>query len=319
MIRDRENILEVKNLSKVYTKADGSSFTAVDNVSFELKRGEIFSYLGPNGAGKSTTIGLLTDQKNPTDGVITIDGKELSDNSEILKAKIGVVTQHNNLDRGLTARENLIYHGLYFGMNKEEVEERASVLLNEFGLKDWENDYVKSFSGGMVQRLKIARAMVHKPDILFLDEPTTGLDPKYREILWDQMLLLNKGGTTVFLTTHYMEEPERFSDRIAIFANGKIQAIGTTQELKSMIPANTIATLSSITLTQEHLETIKNLDYVKEISVSKEKVTIYLNDTKHSSDLMAWISSQNLTIDSFNISNATLDDVFIHLTSQKEH
>ena len=318
MRKQKNVILETKNLSKVYKKADGSHFTAVDNVSFTINRGEIFSYLGPNGAGKSTTIGLLTDQKNPSSGSVVIDGMTLSDHAAELKAKIGVVTQHNNLDRGLTAKENLIYHGLYFGMDRKELNERADHLLKEFGLKDWENDYVKSFSGGMVQRLKIARALVHKPDILFLDEPTTGLDPYYREILWDQMLLLNKEGTTVFLTTHYMEEPERFSDRIAIFANGSVKAIGTTQELKNMIPANTIVSLNSTSFDKPKQDQLKLESYVKEITVNKDNVKIYLKEQKYSTHLMKWVIDNEIVFDQFSISNATLDDVFIHLTNMEE-
>lgn len=319
MTEINSTILSASNLSKKFIKANGDEFIAVNDITFTLKRGEIFSFLGPNGAGKSTTIGMLTGQKKLSGGSITIDGKSITDHASELKAQIGVVTQHNNLDRGLTARENLIYHGLYFGMSLHEVTNRADELLEKFGLSDWKNDFVKSFSGGMVQRLKIARAMVHKPSILFLDEPTTGLDPQYREILWEQMLNLNKEGTTVFLTTHYMEEPERFSDRIAIFAKGEIKAIGTTNELKSMIPGHRIATLGSSDLTDSLVEELKKESFVKSINKENGKVVVYLeNDEDSNISLITWLSSKSINFDNLNVTNATLDDVFIYLTSDKE-
>ncbi|MBN9303341.1 ABC transporter ATP-binding protein, partial [Dysgonomonas mossii] len=169
-----ETILEVKNLKKVYIKKNGDPHIAVNEISFELMKGEIVSFLGPNGAGKSTTINMITAQLTPTSGEILFQGQSLKDNPIFAKSKVGVVAQHNNLDRGLTARENLIYHGQYFGMSQAEAANRADELLESFGLTDWKNDYVKSFSGGMAQRLKIARAIMHQPEILFLDEPTTG-------------------------------------------------------------------------------------------------------------------------------------------------
>lgn len=319
MTHYHEDILVVNDLKKTFTKANGAAFVAVNGISFSLKKGEIFSFLGPNGAGKSTTIGMLTGQKTPTSGSISIEGMSLSDHAAKLKAKIGVVTQHNNLDRGLSAKENLIYHALYFGMNRTEAVERADALLEKFGLKDWENDYVKSFSGGMVQRLKIARAMVHKPAILFLDEPTTGLDPQYREILWEQMLALNKEGTTVFLTTHYMEEPERFSDRIAIFAHGSIKAIGTSAELKALIPGHSVVRFESEAMSNDTLSDLNNQAFVKSTRLEKGIVTVYLNDHADANqDMVSWLSHHKINFKNLSITNATLDDVFIHLTSDKE-
>ena len=314
-----EDILVVNDLKKAFTKANGFEFVAVNGISFSLKKGEIFSFLGPNGAGKSTTIGMLTGQKTPTSGIVTIDGMALSDHAATLKAKIGVVTQHNNLDRGLTAKENLVYHALYFGMERNDALARADVLLEKFGLKDWENDYVKSFSGGMVQRLKIARAMVHKPAILFLDEPTTGLDPQYREILWEQMLELNREGTTVFLTTHYMEEPERFSDRIAIFAHGSIKSIGTSAQLKALIPGHSVVRFESTAMSEHDIDALSAEAFVKSSHLEKGIVTIYLNEDSNANHLMvAWLADHKINFKNLSITNATLDDVFIHLTSEKE-
>ncbi len=233
-----DNILTVKDLKKTYHTKNGTTVEAVKGISFDVKRGEIFGFLGPNGAGKSTTISMVTTQLRTTGGEILIDGISATKDPVKARAKIGVVAQHNNLDRSLTARENLLFHAKYFGMDKKEAEKKADEYLEKFGLAERQNDYVSSYSGGMAQRLKIARAMMHTPDILFLDEPTTGLDPNYREILWEQMLELNKKGTTIFLTTHYMEEPERFCENIAIVNQGELKAMGTAEELKAMLPEN---------------------------------------------------------------------------------
>jgi ABC-2 type transport system ATP-binding protein len=224
-------ILEVKNLKKQYQAKTGT-VDAVKGISFHVNRGEIFGFLGANGAGKSTTINMVTTQLLPSSGSIIYDGKDLTGNVAAIRRKIGVVAQHNNLERSLTAEENLYYHGRYFGMSPELIRERSEELLNKFGLWDRRKDYVRSYSGGMAQRLKIARAMLHDPEILFLDEPTTGLDPNYRNILWEQMLKMNREGTTIFLTTHYMEEVENFCAHVAIMKKGEMLAYGTVQELE---------------------------------------------------------------------------------------
>lgn len=313
-----ETILEVKNLKKVYIKKNGDPHIAVNEISFELMKGEIFSFLGPNGAGKSTTINMLTAQLTPTSGEIFFQGQSLKDNPIFAKSKVGVVTQHNNLDRGLTARENLIYHGQYFGMSQSEAANRADELLESFGLTDWKNDYVKSFSGGMAQRLKIARAIMHQPEILFLDEPTTGLDPAYREVLWQQVLRLNKEfNTTVFLTTHYMEEPERFSDKVAIYNKGVIKAIGTVQELRELVPSQTIISITLDYVTEEIVDEVKKLPNVISLSVKDEKsFIIYAENSKTVlNELLVWIENKHLSLESINLSATTLDDIFIYLTT----
>ena len=224
-------ILEVRDLKKTYRTKNGT-VDAVKGISFHVEKGEVFGFLGANGAGKSTTINMVTTQLLPSGGQIILDGQDLTGNTAAIRRKIGVVAQHNNLERSLTAEENLYFHGLYFGMDKKEIQEKSEELLNKFGLWDRRKDYVKSYSGGMAQRLKIARAMLHSPEILFLDEPTTGLDPNYRNILWDQMLKMNREGTTIFLTTHYMEEVESFCQHVAIMKKGEMLAYGTVQELE---------------------------------------------------------------------------------------
>ncbi len=234
-----DNILEVKGLKKQYHGKNGT-VDAVKGISFHVERGEIFGFLGANGAGKSTTINMVTTQLLPSGGQILIDGKDLTGDVAAIRRKIGVVAQHNNLERNLTAQENLYFHGRYFGMDPKTISERSEELLKKFGLYDRCNDYVKNYSGGMAQRLKIARAMLHHPEILFLDEPTTGLDPNYRNILWDQMLKMNKEGTTIFLTTHYMEEVENFCSHVAIMKKGEMLAYGTVKELEEKTHTNSL-------------------------------------------------------------------------------
>lgn len=195
------SILEVQDLRKTYRTKNGST-EAVRGISFSVPRGEVYGFLGPNGAGKSTTISMLTTQLAPASGDILLDGHSVTKDPVHARGEIGVVAQHNNLDRGLTARENLIFHARYFGMSRRDANQKADEYLENFGLADRQNDYVRSYSGDMAQRLKIARAMMHTPKILFLDEPTTSLGPNYREILWREMLALNKeaGTTTVSVT-----------------------------------------------------------------------------------------------------------------------
>ena len=316
-----KRILEVKNLTKVFKKANGESHTAVNGISFDLNEGEIFSFLGPNGAGKSTTINMVTTQLSPTAGTIKVDGEDIQSSPINARTKIGIVAQHNNLDRGLTAHENLLYHGRYFGLSKHESETRAEILLKDFGLYDWKDDYVKSFSGGMAQRLKIARAIMHKPAILFLDEPTTGLDPAYREILWEHVLRLNKENkTTVFLTTHYMEEPERFSDRVAIYNKGEIKAIGTIDELRKQIPSESLIYLKVDQTSELFSKQLSKLGTVKSLKVVDEKnYVIYTNESKKALTEILHLFEQSKTqLENIQLSSTTLDDIFIHLTTDEE-
>lgn len=313
------NILEVKNLKKTFHMKNGHKIEAVKDISFDVKRGEVFGFLGPNGAGKSTTISMLTTQRTATAGEIILDGKSLIKNPVEARRKIGVVAQHNNLDRGLTARENLIYHAKYFGMETKTANKKADEYLEKFCLADRQHDYVRSYSGGMAQRLKIARAIIHIPEILFLDEPTTGLDPSYRAILWEQMTVLNKtAGTTIFLTTHYMEEPEQLCQRIAIVDQGELKALGTSAELKEMIPSNNIVSMKLSDLNPSYVETAKTLPGVKKAAIQNGLLLLYMNDAQPDFNyLINWTKQQNTTLQNISLSSSTLDDVFIHLTGKE--
>jgi len=209
---------------------------ALNDIALEIRPGEIFGLLGPNGAGKSTTIGILTTRIRPTSGRAFLGDYDVWQQQVPAKRLIGVVPQRPNLDFALTAREILVFHGAYFGQSARERTRRAEELLERFKLTDRADHMVRGFSGGMMQRLSIARAMMHDPEVLFLDEPSAGLDPQTRLLLWDIVRAYNREGKTIVLTTHYMDEADALSDRLAIIDHGKIIAIGTAAELKSSIP-----------------------------------------------------------------------------------
>jgi ABC-2 type transport system ATP-binding protein len=222
-----DNIIEVKNLVKRYGK-----LAAVDDISFEVKQGETFAFLGPNGAGKTTTIKILTTLLHPDSGDVKIDNNSLHETNKIRKS-FGIVFQDPSLDDELTATENLEFHAVLYHVSKEIRKSRIPELLKLVDLYDRKNDLVKTFSGGMKRRLEIARGLIHHPKILFLDEPTIGLDAQTRNFLWKYIKELNKKEKmTVFLTTHYLEEAEKIADRIAIIDHGKIVSMGTLAELK---------------------------------------------------------------------------------------
>ena len=225
--------IEVRDLVKRYP---GSPQNAVDGVSFTVQRGEIFGLLGPNGAGKTTTIGVLTTGVQPTSGYAGVMGIDVVKNPVAVKQHIAVVPQQSNLDRSLRVREILTFHGAYHGVPKAERESRAEVLLAEMGLLERKNDKPDRYSGGMNQRLMIARALMHSPDVLFLDEPTNNLDPQSRLFLWERIQALKAQGLTILLTTHDINEADQLCERVAIMDHGKILVNDTPAELKKIIP-----------------------------------------------------------------------------------
>ncbi|MFP5265614.1 MAG: ABC transporter ATP-binding protein [Blastocatellia bacterium] len=233
---ERGSSIAVEGLEKQYSR---SPVKAVDGISFEVERREIFGLLGPNGAGKTTTIGVLTTRVLPTGGRATVTGIDVVADPVGVKPHIAVVPQRNNLDRSLTAIENLTFHAAYFGMGRRERQARAASVLKEFGLGGRAGDKVDKYSGGMAQRLLIARALMHAPQILFLDEPTTGLDPQARLFLWEMIETLNHNGLTIMMTTHDMEEAEKLCHRVAIMDRGKILALDTPKNLSALVPVGT--------------------------------------------------------------------------------
>ncbi|HXD30548.1 MAG TPA: ATP-binding cassette domain-containing protein [Pyrinomonadaceae bacterium] len=222
-------MIRVQNLVKKF-----GDLAAVDNISFEVDSGEIFAFLGPNGAGKTTTIKMLTTLLKPTSGSLELDGLDPTVHRDEVRKRFGVVFQDPSLDQDLTAWENMEIHGVLYGVPRKERRERATTLLQLFELWDRRDGLVKTFSGGMRRRLEIARGLLHTPKVLFLDEPTLGLDPQSRNQMWTHVKSLNQtDNVTVFLTTHYMDEADRAATRIAIIDHGRVVATGSSSELKA--------------------------------------------------------------------------------------
>ncbi len=238
----RATIIETVGLTKTYS---GTDFRAVDGLNLLVGTGEVFGLLGPNGAGKTTTVGVLTTRVVPSAGQAFVGGIDVVQHPTLVKQLIGVVSQQNTLDRQLTPFENLYWHGRLFGMSAKESRQTADDLLERFQLTRFAKASVYALSGGMAQRLMVARAIFHRPAVLFLDEPTAGLDPQGRLALWDLLEGLNAEGQTIMLTTHYMEEADKLCDRVAIMDHGKILALDTPTDLKRSVGADTIVTVKA--------------------------------------------------------------------------
>jgi len=235
-------IIRTEALTKVY---EGTDFKAVDALDLEVGAGEIFGLLGPNGAGKTTTAGMLTTRVIPTAGRALVGDIDVVAHPTLAKQILGIVSQQNTLDRQLTVWENLYFHGRLFGIPAAESRRVADELLAQFQLEKWAKASVYALSGGMAQRLMVARAIFHRPAVLFLDEPTAGLDPQSRLALWETLRRLNGEGQTILLTTHYMEEADQLCDRVAIMDHGRILAMGTPAALKQAVDADTIVTVTA--------------------------------------------------------------------------
>jgi ABC-2 type transport system ATP-binding protein len=217
---------------------------ALEGLDLEVREGELFGLLGPNGAGKTTTIGILTTRVLASAGRASVAGADVINDPVGVRRRIGVVPQRANPDRGLNVLENLLFHAAYFGIPRADASRRADALLEQFGLADKRNEKVDALSGGQQQRLMIARALIHEPQVIFLDEPTVGLDPQARLALWDVLRALHREGRTIVMTTHYMEEADQLCDRIAIVDRGRLLALDTTGALKAKAPGGTLIDLS---------------------------------------------------------------------------
>ncbi|ADB73063.1 ABC transporter ATP-binding protein [Geodermatophilus obscurus] len=233
--RSADPAVQVTDLVKRYP---GRPVNAVDGISFAVERGEVFGLLGPNGAGKTTTIGVLTTRVLPTSGAASVAGVDVAADPVTARSRLSVVPQRPNLDRALTARQNLVFHAAYHGVGRAERNRRADALLEQLGLGGRGGDKVDDYSGGMAQRLLIARALMHAPQVVFLDEPSTGLDPQARLFVWDRVRELRDGGITVLLTTHDMDEAATLSDRVGIMDSGRLLALDTPAALTRSLPGS---------------------------------------------------------------------------------
>jgi len=298
------NIIEVKDFVKKYDK-----FTAVDNVSFDVEEGSIFAFLGPNGAGKSTTINTLCTIFDKTSGTLTIDGKDVSHEKDAVRGVIGVVFQEPTLDNKMTVMENLIMHCHFYAIPKSEVAERIQFVLELVELLDWKKAMVSSLSGGMKRRVEIARSLLHYPKVLFLDEPTTGLDPQTRAHMWDYIVKLQKEkNITIFLTTHYMDEAEICS-KVAIMDGGKIVAMDTPYRLKQQYTKDK----ANITTVDE-----QGLTSLLDAAgfIYKKKTGYYSIEVDSIPKLMEILSEQKDSITDLEIKKGTLNDVFLAITGK---
>jgi ABC-2 type transport system ATP-binding protein len=314
-----ETVIAVEDLKKTYSPRSrkGLEIKALDGISFEVPRGEFFGLLGPNGAGKTTTIGVLTTRVLPTGGSARIEGIEVGHNPVEVKRRIGVVPQVNNLDRSLTAREILLFHAEYFGVAKSKRAQDAEQLLKRFELADRADEKILGFSGGMVQRLKIARALMHDPSILFLDEPTTGLDPQSRRAMWDLLNELNAKGQTIFLTTHYMEEADQLCQRIAIIDHGKLLALDSPAQLKRSVPGGYLIELQVRDMADSFAAALRSLPGVVEIKPNHDHVRIYADRVEGLlANAMRLASEQGVMVTDAHVAEPSLENLFLHLTGR---
>lgn len=295
---------------------------ALDGLSLEVRAGEIFCLLGPNGAGKSTTVGVLTTRVRPTSGQAWIGEHDVWKEQAEVKRLIGVVPQRANLDFSLTAREILVFHGAYFGLGSKLRNERADSLLEKFKLTERGNQMVRGFSGGMMQRLSIARAMMHDPQVLFLDEPSAGLDPQTRILLWEIIREYHEAGKTVLLTTHNMEEADALCQRLAIVDHGRMIALGTPGELKASIPGGFLLRLRFGNQTAELLQLLQVLAGVREVratddSVGNAGVDVYADrGGSLIPEIASLAASSGAELSDVHISEPSLENLFLHHTGR---
>lgn len=301
-------VIKIEELTKHFGK-----IKAVDSVSLEINKGEIFGLLGPNGAGKTTIIRMLTGLAKPNSGNASIAGYDIIKDSVEVRRIVGVVPQSNVLDRELTVRGNLVYHAKLHNMKKSRYENTIASVLSLVGMTERQNSDPITLSGGMKRRLTIAKALVHEPEVLFLDEPTTGLDPQSKRALWERIQELSKKGITMILTTHYMEEAELLCDRIGIIDRGKIIALDTPKELKKMLKGEAVIEIThNGNLSSKALE---DLDFIGGFEAKRDSLRIFTKKKKETiSYLFANFGESILSVD---LHEPTLEDVFLHLTGKE--
>ncbi len=306
-------VIETRGLTKVYT----GGLKAVDGLDLSVNEGEIFGLLGPNGAGKTTTVGMLTTRVIPTEGWARVRGVDVVAQPTIAKQLIGVVSQSNTLDRSVNVWENLYFHGRYFGMNAREAHTRADESLELFRLTERAHADVATLSGGMAQRLMVARAIMHRPQVLFLDEPTAGLDPQSRLALWAILGELNDSGQTILLTTHYMEEAEQLCRRVAIMDHGRLLALDTTEALKRSIGADTVVTVSSDERLDELARHIEGMEKVTGVHVVDQQVRVALSGSNGVLPrIIGYAEDGGFRVTDLSVAEPTLEMVFITLTGK---
>jgi len=309
-------VIHTEDLTKVYP---GTDFAAVDQLNLDVRPGEIFGLLGPNGAGKTTTAGMLTTRVVPTSGRAYLAGVDVAAHPALAKQLSGIVSQQNTLDRQLSVFENLYFHGRLFGIKAKESRKIASDLLEQFQLTKWAKASVNALSGGMAQRLMVARAIFHRPSVLFLDEPTAGLDPQSRLALWDLLGELHGEGQTIMLTTHYMEEADRLCERVAIMDHGRILALDTPAALKQSIGADTIVTVKTIGDPARLAELLaKDVEGVARTRVAEDKLELHMQGGNRLVPRVVLAAErEGFDLVDVSVAEPTLETVFITLTGRE--
>ena len=309
-------VIHTEDLTKVYPGAD---FAAVDQLNLDVTTGEIFGLLGPNGAGKTTTAGMLTTRVVPTGGRAFIAGIDVAAHPALAKQLTGIVSQQNTLDRQLTVWENLYFHGRLFGIKASQSRKIADDLLKQFQLSKWAKASVYALSGGMAQRLMVARAIFHRPSVLFLDEPTAGLDPQSRLALWDLLGELHNEGQTILLTTHYMEEADKLCDRVAIMDHGRILALDTPAALKQGTGADTIVTVRTTGDPQQLADLLtRDVDGVTRTRIADGKLELHMRDgDRLVPRIVLAAEGGGFELVDVSIAEPTLETVFISLTGKE--
>jgi lipooligosaccharide transport system ATP-binding protein len=304
-----EILVQARGLTKRF-----GSFTAVNGIDFELYRGEAFGFLGPNGAGKSSTMRMLACVSPPSEGTLRIlDMDPVRDGSSI-RGRLGVVPQEDTLDVELTVRENLLVYGRYFGLPRNVIRERTDQLLEFVQLADRGNAKVDDLSGGMKRRLTIARSLINDPDIIILDEPTTGLDPQARHVVWDRLYRLKQRGVTLILTTHYMDEAEQLCDRLVVMDHGVFAASGTPRSLISEYSSPEVLELRfPLDSHEQAAEKLKDLDTERR-EVLADRILLYTDDGDAALAAVRRLGLEPLTS---LVRRSTLEDVFLHLTGRR--
>jgi lipooligosaccharide transport system ATP-binding protein len=313
-VSEAEELVRARGLTKRF-----GDFTAVDGIDFSLARGEAFGFLGPNGAGKSSTMRMIGCVSPPTSGELAILGLDPVTDGPAIRSRLGVVPQEDTLDIELTVRENLLVYGRYFGLPRAVIRERTEMLLDFVQLSDRAGDQVEPLSGGMKRRLVIARSLINEPDILLLDEPTTGLDPQARHIVWDRLFRLKQRGVTLILTTHYMDEAEQLCDRLVVMDNGKIAAEGSPRELIGRYSTQEVLELRFDP--SEHEQAAEKLaglpaqrEDVERLEVLADRVLIYTENGDETLEAARGLGLEPLTT---LVRRSTLEDVFLRLTGRR--
>ena len=307
---DKKNVLTVKNLKKNYKKNSSQTVKAIENLNLEVKQGEIFGLLGPNGAGKSTFINILAGTVLKTSGQINVWGFDIDKNPRQVRASIGIVPQEVNLDPFFSPRKLLELQAGMYGVKKKD--RITDTILKIVSLDNQSNSYARGLSGGMKRRLMIAKALVHQPPIVILDEPTAGVDVELRQQLWENVKLLNKNGVTIILTTHYLNEAEEMCDRIGILNKGKLVALDSTQNLLNKINIKKVRFILSNNYSFDRI-TLKSLSILK--SESNELVVSYDKNKLTMNEIIEFLTSKSINILDISTDDGDLEDVFISLTN----